>query len=167
MDSANSPESSRKSGGIPTWLLIGVPVIALGVLVHQMANRLGVENEPVGARQAFAAGNMNEAIDSYRAYIARHPQDIGARGELGNVFFSVGAGNEAAQTYFEAASLALEQNQTQVAEQLLPVIGEIDPMLAQTLEDKLLGRKARGQPGDGMAAAQSRPQRQGAAPAGY
>lgn len=146
MDAANTQESSPKSSGIPTWLLIGVPIIALGVLVHQMANRLGVETEPVNARQAFASGNMNAAIESYRAYVAKHPKDIGARGELGNVYFTVGASNEAAQAYFETASLALEQNQVQVAEQLLPVIDEINPELAHALEQRLIERQMQAQP---------------------
>jgi cytochrome c-type biogenesis protein CcmH/NrfG len=96
-----------------------------------------VKDQLVGAREAFAAGDMKAAIEGYQAVIARNPGDMAARGELGNVYYAVGATNEAAQAYFETAKLAIEQNQLEVAEALMPVVSEGNPMLADQLMDKL------------------------------
>ena len=91
----------------------------------------------VAAREAFAAGDMKAAIETYQAVIAKNPGDMAARGELGNVYYAVGATNEAAQAYFETAKLAIEQNQLEVAEALMPVVSEGNPMLADQLMDTL------------------------------
>jgi len=89
------------------------------------------------ARTAFAEGNVNAAIEGYRAIIAKTPDDIAARGELGNVLYSAGMFAEAAQTYYEVANMAIEKNQIEVAEALLPAVSEGNPMLANQLDDKL------------------------------
>ncbi len=138
-----SPARKSLFARLPKWLVIGVPVIALGAVVYQMAAHVGVEQAPVTARQAFASGNPQAAIEAYRAYIARHPADIAAHGELGNVLHGVGAMEEAAQAYFDAASLAIEQKQPQVAEALLPAIADGNPMLASELDHKLFEAQVR------------------------
>lgn len=89
------------------------------------------------ARAAFASGDVNAAIQAYNEIIAKHPNDIGARGELGNVFYTVGMMREAAQAFFDAASNAVDQKQFDVAEDLLPAIIDGNPMLATQLSDKL------------------------------
>ena len=101
------------------------------------------EDKLAVARGAFAAGDINAAIEGYRAYIAANPKNISAHGELGNVLYSVGAVSEASQAYFEAASLAIEQNQIEVAEALLPAVIEGNPMLANALNDKLFDHQVR------------------------
>lgn len=161
----DTPKTSRFGAAMaslrrtPKWLLIGVPVVVLGALAYQNAStlkagatkatdwvasvmpaaatQLGAKDQLASAREAFAAGNVNGAIEGYRAFIAANPKDISAHGELGNVYYTVGAGNEAAQAYFEAAKLALEKNEIEVAEQLIPVISEVNPMLAEALDEKL------------------------------
>lgn len=89
------------------------------------------------ARSAFAAGDMNAAIAGYRAHIAANPTDLSAHGELGNVLYTVGALPEAAQAYFDTATMAIEQNHPEVAEALLPAVSEGNPQLANQLSDKL------------------------------
>ena len=101
------------------------------------------EDKLAAARGAFAAGDVNAAIEGYRAYIAANPKNIPAHGELGNVLYSVGAVSEASQAFFEAASLAVEQNQIEVAEALLPAVIEGNPMLAHALNDKLFDHQVR------------------------
>jgi len=101
------------------------------------------EDKLAVARGAFAAGDINAAIEGYRAYVAANPKNISAHGELGNVLYSVGAVSEASQAYFEAASLAIEQNQIEVAEALLPAVIEGNPMLANALNDKLFDHQVR------------------------
>ena len=101
------------------------------------------EDKLAAARGAFAAGDVNAAIEGYRAYIAANPKSIPAHGELGNVLYTVGAVSEASQAYFEAASLAVEQNQIEVAEALVPAVIEGNPMLANALIDKLFDHQVR------------------------
>jgi len=113
------------------------------------------------ARAAFAAGDVNAAIEGYRAYIAANPKSIPAQGELGNVLYSVGAVAEASQAYFEAASLAVEQNQIEVAEALVPAVIEGNPMLANALIDKLFDHQVRSNQSQGMQPAQQQAQKQG------
>ncbi len=148
------------------WVLVGVPVLAIALLAYgyhagylqqassqatSFVSSLTHEKSPApvaakspgdpakitAAREAFAAGNVQSAIDSYLSQIASNPEDIGARGELGNVYYTIGAFPEAAQTFFTAASLAIEKNQLDVADALLPAISEGNPMLAHQLSDKL------------------------------
>jgi tetratricopeptide (TPR) repeat protein len=102
----------------------------------------GVEDHLDMARSAFAAGDINAAVDAYRALLASNPDNIAALGELGNVFHAVRMMPAAAQAYFEAASKAIDQNQFEVAENLLPAIAEGNPMLASQLNDKLYAAAA-------------------------
>jgi hypothetical protein len=101
------------------------------------------EDKLTVARSAFASGDIKASIDGYRAFIAANPKDISARGELGNVLYTVGAFNEASQAFFETANLAIEQNQIEVAEALLPAVSEGNPMLANELNDKLFDHQVR------------------------
>jgi tetratricopeptide (TPR) repeat protein len=97
----------------------------------------------VKARQAYASGDVQGAISAYRELLAKNPKDIGAMGELGNVLYATGGSTQAAQTYFDAANLALAQGNQQVAEALLPVIEEGNEMLADQLHDKLFDAQMR------------------------
>ena len=108
------------------------------------------EDKLAAARGAFAAGDVNAAIEGYRAYIAANPKSIPAHGELGNVLYTVGAVSEASQAYFEAASLAVEQNQIEVAEALVPAVIEGNPTLANALIDKLFDHQVRTNQAQGM-----------------
>lgn len=97
----------------------------------------------VRARKAFAEGNVQAAINAYRSFITAYPSSIDAHGELGNVFYAVGAQQEAAQSFFQAASLAIEQNRLELAEELMSVVIEGNPMLADRLGDKLIGAQVK------------------------
>jgi tetratricopeptide (TPR) repeat protein len=102
-----------------------------------------VEDSMAKARTAFATGDVNGALEGYRQIIAKNPEDMGARGELGNVLYAVGMVAEAAQAYFDTASMAIDQNQPEIAEALLPAIIEGNPMLATQLNDKLFEAQVR------------------------
>lgn len=97
----------------------------------------------IKARQAYASGDVQGAINAYRELLTKNPNDIVAMGELGNVLFATGGSVQAAQTYFDAASLALAQGNQQLAEDLLPVIEEGNPMLADQLHDRLFDAQMR------------------------
>jgi cytochrome c-type biogenesis protein CcmH/NrfG len=119
------------------------------------------EDKLATARGAFAAGDVNASIEGYRAYIAANPKDISAHGELGNVLYTVGAIPDASQAYFEAASLAVEQNQIEVAEALVPAVAEGNPMLANALIDKLFDHQVRSNQSQGTQPDQQQAQKQG------
>jgi hypothetical protein len=89
------------------------------------------------ARQAFAAGDVQGSINGYKELLAKDPDNVNAMGELGNVLYTTGWIPQATQTYFEAASKALDQNKPEVAETLLPVIMQSNPMLASQLQDRM------------------------------
>ncbi len=108
-----------------------------------VARIASVEEQLDMARGAFAAGDIDAAVEGYRALIASNPDHIAALGELGNIFHALRMMPAAAQTYFEAASKAIEQNQFAVAENLLPAIAEGNPMLASQLNDKMYAVAAR------------------------
>lgn len=149
------------------WALLSVPVVAVALLgygystgyLQQVSNQAsaaiaayvpgaaqaaaGTEESLNVARTAFASGDMNAAIAGYRAHIAANPADMSAHGELGNVLYTVGALDEAAQAYFDTANLALEQSQPEIAEALLPAVSEGNPLLANQLHDKLFEAQMR------------------------
>ncbi|HBZ57313.1 MAG TPA: hypothetical protein DEO88_18070 [Syntrophobacteraceae bacterium] len=148
------------------WVVVGAPVLAVALLAYgyhagylqkitgkttaAVTAYLPGADKPAGtqvkltlAREAFAAGNINAAIDAYHAFINDNPGDITAHGELGNVYYSAGATVEAARVYFEAASLAIEKGDLDTAEALMPVISEGSPMLANQLSDKLFSAHAK------------------------
>ncbi|HEX9194494.1 MAG TPA: hypothetical protein VF854_00620 [Azonexus sp.] len=119
------------------------------------------EDKLAVARGAFAAGDINAAIEGYRAYIAANPKSIPAHGELGNVLYTVGDVSAASQEYFEAASLAVEQNQIEVAEALVPAVIEGNPMLADALIGKLFDHQVRSNQSQGMQPAPQQAEKQG------
>jgi hypothetical protein len=68
---------------------------------------------------------------------------MAARGELGNVLYAMGNIPEATQLYSEVATIAIEKKQLEIAENLLPVISESNPALANQLSDKLFESQMR------------------------
>ena len=95
------------------------------------------------ARQAFAMGDVQGAINGYRELLAKNPNDLAAMGELGNVFYTTGWIPQATQTYFDTANLAIAQNRTDLAEALLPVILHTNPVLAGELQNRLFDAEMR------------------------
>lgn len=159
-----TPQKKTLLQRTPKWALLSVPVIAVALLGYgystghlqeatgkataaiaslttsvssSVAKATGSEDKLTVARSAFAAGDMKAAIEGYRAHIAANPADMSAHGELGNVLYTVGALPEAAQAYFDTATMALEQNHPEIAEALLPAVSEGNPQLADQLSDKL------------------------------
>jgi hypothetical protein len=128
----------------------------VGHVPPAVASPPGVEERLNMARSAFAAGDIDAAVEGYRMLIANNPDNVAALGELGNIFYAIGMMPAAAQAYFDAASKAIDQNQFDVAENLLPAIGEGNPMLATQLNDKMIAAHVRtnlgqpGQPAPGM-----------------
>jgi thioredoxin-like negative regulator of GroEL len=94
--------------------------------------------EKIGsAREAFARGDVDAAVTIYNEYIKNNAGDPDARGELGNVYYTTGRLPEATQAYYDAAKLLLEKKDYARVEPLLPVIAQVNPMMADELAQKL------------------------------
>jgi len=99
------------------------------------------------ARSAFARGDVSEAISLYQAILAQKPDDVDARGELGNVLLSAGRLQEAAEAYYETAIRLARSGDSARARALVPVVRRNDPALADKLEAELKALGAAGKPG--------------------
>jgi len=89
------------------------------------------------AREAFSRGDVDGAIAAYNEVIKSNANNADARGELGNVYYLTGQLPEAAQVYYDAANLLLDKKDFDRVEPLLPVIAQINPMMADELIQKL------------------------------
>jgi thioredoxin-like negative regulator of GroEL len=89
------------------------------------------------AREAFARGDVDAAVTIYNEYIKNNASDPDARGELGNVYYTTGRLPEATQAYYDAAKLLLEKKDYARVEPLLPIIAQVNPMMADELAQKL------------------------------
>lgn len=96
-------------------------------------------NDWQAARQTFAKSKP-EAVEAYKRLVSRYPRVVALRGELGNVLYSMGRMNDAAEQYYEAALLHLEGPEPGVAACLVDVIKGIDPERARSLASKVAGK---------------------------
>ena len=89
------------------------------------------------ARQAAAAGHLPEAIRQYVQYLAKHPNDGDAYGELGNVYLKGKHFPEAAQNYYETATRLIDAGYADAVAPLMPIIERYEPMLATLIKEKI------------------------------
>lgn len=89
------------------------------------------------ARQAYARKDIDSAINAYRAFIEQNPDAIGARGELGNVYYAADRKHDAAQMFFECATKYLDTGQITSAKALVSAVREGDPAMADDLERRI------------------------------
>jgi len=121
------------------WLSAGVSYRAHGGLIQDVVgNVLEADKD---SHAAGAALNLQVDVGDavYRTLAARQAR---AAAEQGLEAQRQETLVRAAQAYFEAASKAIDQNQFEVAENLLPAIAEGNPMLASQLNDKLYAAAA-------------------------
>ena len=80
----------------------------------------------ISAREEYHRGNIEGSITNYKQVIANTKDNYDAYGELGNVYLSRGKYREAADAYFEAASILVKQGQTARARRLLPMLKPLE-----------------------------------------
>lgn len=93
----------------------------------------GLADFLLGARNAFAAGDLAWAAYYYSVYLERRNNDEAAWGELGNVYYQDGNLTDAARAFYNSANLLIDKGYTARALDLLPAIQEGDPALADAL----------------------------------
>ncbi|PIV21733.1 MAG: hypothetical protein COS39_10080 [Hydrogenophilales bacterium CG03_land_8_20_14_0_80_62_28] len=98
------------------------------------------------ARDAYAKGDMEAAVAAYKDYIKKSPSNADAHGELGNVYYSGGKLPEATQSYYDAANLLIAQKQMERVNDLMPVIAQVNPSLANELAAKMAQTDAQAMP---------------------
>ena len=96
-----------------------------------------IDEELALARQAYWDQRYDESVARYRRLIDQSPDNVDYIGELGNVLYTVNDYRLAAQTYYQAASILLEQGQPAQARKLLSPITAMDRQLGDKLREKL------------------------------
>jgi hypothetical protein len=89
------------------------------------------------AREAFARGDVDGAVAIYSDIVKADAKDVDARGELGNVYYMTGRHQQAAEVYFDAANVLIDKKEFDRVDDLLPVVAELNPMMADQLVQKL------------------------------
>lgn len=89
------------------------------------------------ARTANARGDIFAAVRIYEGLIARTPDDAALRGELGNVYWSAGRLQQAAEAYHGAALKLLAARRIDDARALEVPVRKGDPALADDLAKRL------------------------------
>lgn len=89
------------------------------------------------ARHAYWTGRQDVAIAGYREAIASSPDDPDPHGELGNLYFSQGKWEAAAQAYLDAGHRLIAQGKPRAAAHLVRVLRGLDPVHAQRLSQAL------------------------------
>jgi tetratricopeptide (TPR) repeat protein len=95
------------------------------------------DDKIANARDAFARRDVDGAVAMYKEAIKSNANDVDARGELGNVYYMTGRLPEAAQAYYDAAKLLLAKKEFARVDELVPVVAEVNPMMADELAQKL------------------------------
>ena len=114
----------------------GVRTVASKVVPKQLGKDSS-EEKIASAREAFAHGDVDGAVTLYNDYIKSNATDPDARGELGNVYYMTGRLPEATQAYYDAAKLLLDKKELNRVDALLPIIAQVNPMMADELTQKL------------------------------
>jgi tetratricopeptide (TPR) repeat protein len=89
------------------------------------------------AREAFWMHNYAEAETHYRDLIALEPDNPDGYGELGNMYFTRGNWEQAANAYFNAGKRLIQTGRIEQAEVLVKVIRGLNGKQADELEAML------------------------------
>lgn len=91
----------------------------------------------IEARKAFYRRDYEKAEQNYRKVIENTEDNFDAYGELGNVYFNQGKHKEAADAYFEAASILIKRGQPRRAYSLMGLLRRLDTEKAKELQSLL------------------------------
>lgn len=96
------------------------------------------------ARQAAWEGQWDKAEAAYRQLQQEQPDNFNVHGELGNLYFMQRKGKEAAEAYYQAATLLAAQGYRRDAIRLMQVVQRLDRELGIKLQQELFGRGSGG-----------------------
>ena len=107
------------------------------VVVMQKADK-PVEQLFIDARKAFYRRDYDASIAAYKQLIANNKDNFDAYGELGNVYFTKGDMELAAEAYYQAATIMVSQGQNQRAASLIGFLASVDAEKAKKLGEMLV-----------------------------
>lgn len=89
------------------------------------------------ARAAVRQGEWTKAIDSYKGVIAVAPDNIGAHGELGDLYLYLGERDKAIQSYTQVAMILKDADEPMRAWRVVEFVWGLDPAAGSLLGEKL------------------------------
>jgi tetratricopeptide (TPR) repeat protein len=89
------------------------------------------------ARQLYWNNDLQAAAEAYSSLTAAYPQRADSWGELGNLYFNAGRWNDAADAYYRAIDLLIDQREPGRARHMLRVLHGLDAGKASELEQRL------------------------------
>lgn len=105
-----------------------------GRVIDPAKNNEMVRQEWIRARQAFYKRDYEQSEKSYLQVIDTTEGNFDAYGELGNVYFNQGKRQEAAQAYFDAASILVRRGEKLRARSLMGLLRRLDTAKAEELQ---------------------------------
>ena len=95
------------------------------------------------ARKAFWSHDYKKAEADYRVLIKQYPNSPELYGELGNVLYDIGQRQAAGEQYAKAAELYFTQGHIPAARALLPIVSQLAPKQAETLQKNMIAAHAK------------------------
>lgn len=89
----------------------------------------------VAARNAYRNGDYDAAIRNYERVITTTENNFDAWGELGNVHYRIRNYERAAEAYYEAARILIQQGKVRRVAGLLPLMARLDPEKSRQLQE--------------------------------
>lgn len=89
------------------------------------------------ARQAYWQRHYDDAVVAYKKLLGINPENPDLYGELGNIYYAMGAWELAGDAYYQASQRLLKTGQTAQLGYLLRVIKGLNPELADKLEQDM------------------------------
>jgi tetratricopeptide (TPR) repeat protein len=96
-----------------------------------------VKNELIQAREAFWHRDLAKAETLYAELTAKQSDNPDIWGELGNVYLAQNKVKEAADAYYKAAEILIDEGRLRQVGQLMGVIQMAEPAKAQALDQKI------------------------------
>ena len=89
------------------------------------------------ARELFWKRDAAAAVFAYTELVRKYPDRPGGWGELGNLYISIGSKENAAEAYYQAIGLLIQQGRPEEARKMLDVMRTLDPVKADELKQWL------------------------------
>ena len=112
-------------------------LVAVPTLHKAQPQSTQLDADLIRARKAYWANDYARAISEYQRLIKRYPQNPDYLGELGNIYYTLNNDRHAAELYFQAAMLFIQQNDLQHARSLLAPVTALDREMGERLQKQL------------------------------
>ncbi len=140
-DKASEPAAAADSGGSgqdrPEESPAAAQPSSLPVADVPAVDEAAFQSQLDQARQLYWRRDLRAAEQAYRRLTESYPQRAEVWGELGNLYYSQREMVQAADVYYRAIELLIEQGDTGRARQMLGAMHQLDSDKARKLEEQL------------------------------